>query len=155
MKARQFSGREAGLGGALLLLGVAVAIQTSQISAGFSYDTVGPKAVPYVVAAGLTLSGLSILLGAVSGPTAEPGGRTVRPDWLAAAAISAALLAKMVLIETLGWIPVATVAFAIVSWAFGSRRVLLNLLFGLLLAAGTFLLFNYGLGLRLPAGQLF
>jgi hypothetical protein len=31
--------------------------------------------------------------------------------------------------------------------------VLVNILCGLLLATSTFLLFNYGLGLKLPAGQ--
>jgi putative tricarboxylic transport membrane protein len=60
----------------------------------------------------------------------------------------------MLLLAPLGWIPVSTAAFALVAWAFGSRRVLRNLVFGAILACGTFLLFNYGLGFRLPVGSL-
>jgi putative tricarboxylic transport membrane protein len=153
MKARQLKGRDLGLGGALVVLGAAVAIQTTQISSGFSYDNVGPRAVPYIIAAGLLLSGVSIVVGAYAAaePEFDRSGR--RPDWVAVAVISLALLAQMFTLEVLGWIPVATAAFAVVSWAFGARSVLLNILYGLLLAIGTFLLFNYGLGLRLPMGQ--
>ena len=58
----------------------------------------------------------------------------------------------MVFIRMLGWIPVATLSFAAVAWAFGSRQIHLGLAFGLALACATFALFNYGLGLRLPSG---
>ena len=53
----------------------------------------------------------------------------------------------------LGWIPVSTVAFAVVAFAFGSRALLRNLLFGAVLAGVTFVLFNYGLGLPASGRQ--
>lgn len=143
--------RDAGLGAGLVLLAVGVAVGTAGMTVGFSYDNVGPRAFPYIIAAGLVVSGVSILLAAFS-PSAPKQARE-RHDWVAIVLISFTLLIQMLLIGPLGWIPVATVAFAIVAWAFGSRQVLVSLLFGAALACGTFVVFNYGLGLRLPAGR--
>jgi putative tricarboxylic transport membrane protein len=152
MDGRTIGLRDAGLGTGLMLLAVGVAIETGSITVGFGYDSVGPRVFPYLIAAGLFLSGLFTLAAAL--PRRAPAGPEGRGDWVAVALISVALLMQMALIQPLGWILVATVAFAIVSWAFGSRAILLNLLFGLVLASATFVLFNYGLGFRLPAGRL-
>jgi putative tricarboxylic transport membrane protein len=152
MDGRTIGLRDAGLGAGLMLLAVGVAIETANITVGFSYDTVGPRVFPYLIAAGLFLSGLFTLAAAL--PRRPPAGTDGRGDWVAIALISVALLMQMALIQLLGWIPVATIGFAIVAWAFGSRAITLNLLFGAALASATFVLFNYGLGFRLPAGRL-
>jgi putative tricarboxylic transport membrane protein len=134
-----------------MILAVGVAAEGATITAGFGYDTVGPRAVPYMIAAGLFASGLSILMGAVRGGSAEmaPG-----RDWIAVAAISFALILQMLLVQPLGWIAVSTVAFAVVARVFGRLNMLQNLLFGLVLASTTFAVFNFGLGFRLPVGSL-
>lgn len=152
MDGRALRRRNAGLGAGLVILAMAVAYKTATITVGFSYDNVGPRAFPYIIAAGLFLSGVSIFLGARS--VAEEARPREPHDWISIAVISATLLMQMFLIRPLGWIPVATVSFATVAWAFGGRRIVLNLLFGAALATATFVLFNYGLGLRLPAGSL-
>ncbi len=153
MKDRAILSPDAWLGVGLLLLAVGVAIVGANVTIGFGYDTVGPRAFPYLIAAGLLVSGVSILVvafrHAASAETAQSR------DWIAVVAISITLIMQMALIKPLGWIPVSTVAFAIVAWVFGSRQVLRNLLFGAVLACATFAVFNFGLGFRLPTGSLF
>lgn len=151
MVARAIRSPEAWLGAGLMVLAVGVAAEGATITSGFGYDTVGPRAFPYMIAAGLFASGLSILMAGAKGAPAEmpPGGH-----WIAVAAISLALILQMLLVPPLGWIPVSTVAFAVVARVFGRPNMVQNLLFGLVLAGATFLLFNYGLGFRLPVGSL-
>jgi putative tricarboxylic transport membrane protein len=155
MIARHLRRQDVFLGAALLLLGLAVGAETTQITTGFSYDTVGPRAIPYIVAAGLVMSGLFITIIGATSTTEDRQERSERTDWIAVVIISVALLMQMLVMEMIGWIPSATIAFAAVARAFGNRQVLLNLLFGFLLASGTFALFTYGLGLRLPLGRIF
>jgi putative tricarboxylic transport membrane protein len=157
VRARNVNGRaiqspEAWFGAGLVLLAVGVAIEGASVTIGFGYDTVGPRAFPYLIAAGLFISGTGIFAGALSRDA--PADKAEGHNWIAILAISGALIAQMLLMKPLGWIPVSTVAFAIVAWVFGSRRVLRNLAFGATLACATFILFNYGLGFRLPVGAL-
>ena len=150
---RAIASPEAWLGGGLLLLAIGVAVEGANVTVGFGYDTVGPRAFPYLIAAGLVVSGISILVAALS--HAAPVEPAEPHDWMPVVAISITLIMQMVLIKPLGWIPVSTVGFAIVAWVFGSRQVFRNILFGALLACATFALFNFGLGFRLPTGSFF
>ena len=151
MLRRMLRPSEAALGVGLVILALVIAQITTRITVGFSYDNVGPRTLPYIVAAMLALGGVAIATGAFFGEPEE-----VQSDepiqWLPITMISVALIFQMFVMRQIGWIPAATIGFAIVAFAFGERRILLNLLFGLLLATGTYFLFNYGLQLRLPAG---
>jgi putative tricarboxylic transport membrane protein len=142
---------EAALGVGLVILALVIIQIATQITVGFSYDNVGPRTFPYIIAAMLGLSGVAVTTGAFFG---EPEGEQneERIQWLPIALISAALIFQMFVVRQIGWIPAATISFAVVAFAFGERRMVLNLLFGSLLAFGTYFLFNYGLQLRLPAG---
>lgn len=144
--------QEAALGLGLLALAAAVVSLSLNMTVGFSYDRVGPRTFPYLIAAMLTVSGALVLLTAVSSRRREHAEEPVR--WLPIAVISATLIFQTVFLTTIGWIPAATIAFALVAMAFGERRAVLNLTFGFILACGTFALFNYGLQLRLPVGTL-
>jgi putative tricarboxylic transport membrane protein len=132
------------------VLGLVVAAGATGLPQGSAYDVLGSRLLPYIVAAGLALTGLAILIGAFlrRGPAEAQGldlGRIVP--------IVVALVVPIVFISTLGWIPVAAVVFALGARAFGSRRLALDLTLGLAFGAGTFALFNYALGLNLPAGS--
>ena len=153
MKGRAIPSPDAWLGVGLLVLAVGVTIEGANVTIGFGYDTVGPRAFPYLIAAGLFVSGVSTLVPAWR--RAAPAETAQPRDWIAVAEISITLIMQMALIRPLGWIPVSTAAFATVAWVFGSRQVLRNLLFGAVLACATFALFNFGLGFRLPTGSLF
>jgi len=142
--------REAALGASAVVLGIAVAVVATGFPGGSAYDTLGPRLLPYIVAVGLGLTGLSILIGAFARVRrAEPETLDLAPVlW-----IVGALIIPIFLIRTIGWVPVAAVVFALGARAFGNRRVVLNLAFGLAFGIVTFVLFNYALGLNLPAGS--
>lgn len=141
------------LGACAVLLGSYVAIDAAGYHDGSTYDSLGPSLLPYIIGAGLILTGLTILIGGlvgrVSSRTAE------RIDWIPVALIILGLIIPIPFILMLGWIPVITVVFAVGSRAFGSRRPVLDLGFGFAFGAVTLLIFNYGLGLNLPVGWVF
>lgn len=140
--------REAALGASAIMLGIAVAVVASGFPGGSAYDTLGPRLLPYIVAVGLGLTGLSILVGAFWRKNQYETLDLAPVLW-----IVGALIIPIFLIRTIGWIPVAALVFALGARAFGSRRVVLNLAFGLGFGIATFVLFNYALGLNLPAGS--
>jgi len=144
---------EAALGVGLAVLALWIIALTSQMTVGFSYDNVGPRTFPYLIASLLLLSGIALIGDAFSRASAERGSDDP-VQWLPIVLISATLIFQLFVIRQIGWIPAATISFAVCAFAFDERRMLLNLLFGFLLACGTYILFNYGLQLRLPAGYL-
>ncbi len=143
---------EAGLGAFAILLGAYVAIDATGYRDGSTYDALGPSLLPYIIGAGLILTGLPILIGAFA---ARASAKTVeRIDWKPVALIILGLIVPIPFILMLGWIPVITVVFAIGARAFGSRRTVVDLGLGLAFGILTFAIFNYGLGLHLPSGWI-
>ncbi|WP_372396352.1 tripartite tricarboxylate transporter TctB family protein [Azospirillum sp. HJ39] len=142
---------EALLGGGLSALGALIAIET-MLTPSVGRSVVGPALFPYLISAGLVLIGLSLLREAFAGHIAHETGLEL--DLRAVALVAAGLAAQFLLIEILGWIPSAALLFVAVARAFGSRRYLPNAALGLLLAGGTFVVFNYGLDLNLPIGSV-
>ena len=144
---------EAILGGTVLALGLFIAVQTSQIEVAPSHAAIGPTLFPFLIAGGLIVIGALVLREAFFGHIAhERGGFEL--DWLAVALVSAGLIAQLFLLETIGWIPATTILFVATTRAFGSRRLLLDAVIGLVLASLAFVVFNYGLGLDLPVGTV-
>jgi putative tricarboxylic transport membrane protein len=152
----KFTGRnvaisEAALGAFAVLLGVFVAIGATQFGSGGTYDALGPSLLPFLIAGGLVLTGLSILIGAfVARAPAEPREQL---DWAPVMLIILGMIVPIVFILTLGWIPVVTILFALGARAFGSRRTALDIGIGFAFGLMSFAVFNYGLGLNLPAGS--
>ena len=91
-----FRPAELWFGAGLVLLAIGVAVEGSRVTAGFGYDTVGPRAFPYLIAAGLLASGTAIVAHAFprGALTDKTGGR----HWLPVVAISAVLVAQVFLI---------------------------------------------------------
>jgi putative tricarboxylic transport membrane protein len=138
------------LGAFAILLGAYVALDASGYHDGSTYDALGPSLLPYIIAGGLILTGLPILVGAFR--SRMPSTAFDDVDWKAIGLIVVALIIPIAFIVMLGWIPVITMVFALGARAFGSRRTILDLGLGLAFGIVTFLVFNYGLGLRLPNG---
>ena len=143
---------EAVLGGLVLALGLFIAIETALIEVAPSQAAVGPRLFPFLIAAGLIVVGGLLLRQALFGHIAHEGG--IELDWTAAALVSAGLIAQLLLLEWLGWIPATALLFVAVARAFGSRRLLVDAAIGLGLAALAFVIFSYGLDLTLPGGVL-
>ncbi len=148
---RDFRIGETILGGGVLALGLFIAAETWRLPLAPSQAAVGPKVFPYIVAAGLIVVGVALLREAFAGPRAHEGDRQL--DWFAVALVSAGIVVMVLLIERAGWIISATLLFAAVARAFGSRRILIDVLIGLGLAALTYVAFTYGLDLNLPSGE--
>jgi putative tricarboxylic transport membrane protein len=143
---------EAVLGGAVLALGLFVAVETSMLKVAPTHATVGPRLFPFLVAAGLIVVGALVLHQALFGHIAHERGFEL--DWVAVALVSAGLVAQLLLLETVGWVLATTLLFVAVARAFGSRRLLLDAAIGVVLAGLAFGVFNYGLGLSLPTGTM-
>ena len=139
----------AALGGLAAVLGILVASVARGFPGGSQYDALGPRLFPYIVGAGLCLTGLAILVAAVRGGKVERAPFDYAPVlW-----ILGALIVPIAALRAVGWIPVCMIVFALGARAFGSRRLWLDLALGLAFGAVTFSLFNYALGLNLPAGS--
>ena len=135
---------------ALLVAAVTVLWDAGGLSLGSTYG-IGPKAMPYVIAAGLAL------LAVANAAMAWRGGFPPREDF-DARAIVLILGGFAVLIAIIafggGFIPATAILFAATAAAFGRRAFHIDLAVGAALAVAVFLLFDKLLTLSLPAGPI-
>lgn len=138
------------IAGVLLLLAAVIAWDTSTLQLAATYG-LGPKAMPYLVAAGLALLAAGNLVVAWRGEF--PAREDVDPR-----AIALILGGLAALIATIGlgggFIAATTILFVTTSAAFGRRAAHVDLAIGLVLAIAIYLLFDKLLTLSLPAGPL-
>jgi putative tricarboxylic transport membrane protein len=145
---------------AVLALGIAVAVGTSQLSGAGGYARVGPNMAPAVIAGGLILLGLWLFYeaasggwrGAVSDDPALRGEHRFHAGafiW-----VSAGLFAQIFLIHRAGFVLAQAALFACVARGFGSKRAARDLAIGLVLGLAVFLFFVKFLNVSLPAGWL-
>ncbi len=114
------------------------------------YD-LGPKVMPVIVSAGLTLLAIGNGIGALRGDL--PARDSL--DWRPILLILGGLACLIVLIRFGGGFMIGTaILFATTSAAFGRRAFLTDLLIGAVLAVVIYLLFAKLLTLSLPAGPL-
>lgn len=137
-------------GAGLAALGMFIGIETTSMPAGPAYAAVGPRAFPGMIGVGLVFVGLLHIRLALKGTAGDS--QEAAYDWSAMSWIAGTLAAQILLLRWVGWIPAATLVFMGVARGFGSRRPVRDALIGAVLAAGTFTLFNYALGLDLPVG---
>ncbi|MGM8930582.1 tripartite tricarboxylate transporter TctB family protein [Salinicola halophyticus] len=133
----------------LLLLGLAafVAVQAWQLQVPFSYDPLGPKAVPLMLAGLLAI--LAVVLFVRPGASGEwPTGALL----LRLVFTMAVLGFYAALFINLGFLVTTALVSVIIAWLFGATPVK-AVVGGLLLALGSYLLFTYGLGISLPTGS--
>jgi putative tricarboxylic transport membrane protein len=153
------------LGLGLIALGLFFAIETTEIKVAPIYAKVGPTVFPWIVAGALIVLGVLFAIQAwrrghspSPGPIPGQGYPATPPapasDWRALAVISAALLLQVVLLRTAGFIVTAVILFMAVTYAFGSRQYLRNLVIAILLAVLVYVGFTRGLHLQLPPGVL-
>jgi len=141
----------------VLAIGALVLGGSFYLPTGGGYAQVGPGVVPRLV--GIVL----LVLGALLAREAFTGGfrgvdeeaeRHLPMDWPAFAWVSAGILVYGLCVEPAGFILASTALFVLVARGFKSSRLLLNIATGAVLATLVFIVFNYGLGLTLPAGVL-
>ena len=145
---------------AVMALGAFVIFDTATGLTGPSYAEVGPGVFPLIVGAALLLAGLGLLLESLRGQwrvawvERDPSNGASSLPLRNVLLVAAALILNVVLFTPLGFIPASAVLFACVSAAFGSRRLVLDAIVGIAFAAAIYMIFVHGLGLHLPAGDL-
>lgn len=141
-------------------LGIVVLIQTQDIRVAQAMARVGPRVIPTIVGGGLVLIGIwyaiSVLRGSVAeiGADSEDVDPTLPPDWATIGGIGVALLVYMLTIERLGFVIASALLFIITAFAMGSRSYARDVTLAILIAAGVYVAFSTGLGVRLPEGVL-
>jgi putative tricarboxylic transport membrane protein len=155
MRYAQKSAPDLAAGIFVVALGGLALWQAAVIPASPLYAQVGPRLVPYLVAACLVLLGAGLVLSALRGgwSAALPEVAEAPPaDLRALGLLLAGLLANLVLIGPLGFTLAATVQFALVAAAFGSRNLLRDLVIAFIVSLSAWLLFVRLLGVNIGAG---
>lgn len=141
------------LGLAVIFMGAVCFYASSELSATAQYAAIGPGMAVAVVGLGLIVLGVLLLIQIARGEVFEPEdaenavpGRTMDKRAFFTAVLAAVLPALA--IETLGLPVTAMLSFMLVARAFGSKRLVSDLIAGFVLAALCWFLFGW-LGLQL------
>lgn len=165
--------RELTMPGVLALVAIYLIVGLVTMQAPSNADFPGPRFFPGIITAALIVlvavqavagvrawrRGTLVELGEdedvrrQSGLSMEAGTRS-RLDVRALAWILGGFLGFSFLLDLLGWVIGGALLFWCVARAFGSRRVLLDLVIGLTLASAAYIGFDMMLGLSLPSGIL-
>ncbi len=112
-----------------------------------TYAVVGPGLFPAVIGSGLVVLGVLLLVGVARGEPFEPqetedADTSRRPSAAALWTTTAAGVLPIFLIRPLGFPIAAAITFALTARAFGSRRLLLDAVVGVLLGLACWFLFS-------------
>ena len=147
------------IGAAAFVLGVGLLAgwQAAVIPTTPLYAQVGPKAVPFLIAAALVALGGLLLAAALRGGWSHDleemqGAPPV--NWRALTLLLAGLLANLGLIVPFGFTVAATVQFTLVAAAFGSVAHARNTAIAFVVALGAYGLFVKVLGVNIGAGVI-
>lgn len=157
MRSRATDAADLAAGIFVVLLGVVSLWAASAIPTSPIYAQVGPKAIPYVVAAGLLVLGVLLVAVALRGgwsadlPEVAEAGPANRP---ALAWLLGGLAINLALIVPLGFSLAASAQFVCTARAFGSRTPLRDAAVALAVSLGAFFLFVELLGVNIGAGVL-
>lgn len=138
-----------GLG--LIAVAAVIAVDASMMRVPPIHAKVGPRVFPLLVSCGLAVCGAVIAFQSWRKTFLED---QEAADWPAVAIIAAGLIVHMNILKPLGFVPAAVVLFMCVTFAFGSRSYVRDLVVALVLALLTYVGFTRALGLQLPAGLL-
>ena len=141
------------LGLAVIFMGAVCFYASTELAATAQYAAIGPGMFVAAVGIGLVALGILLLIQIARGEVFEPdevenaaSGRAM--DKRAFFTALLAIIVPALAIETLGLPATAMVSFMLVARAFGSRRLLADLIAGLALGSLSWLLFGW-LGLQL------
>lgn len=149
------------IGAGALALSALLAWGASSIPSEAGYAGVGPSFLPWVVSAAVGACGLWLLVQALSGGfrDLEPPSGAARGDWTALAWVAGGIVINALLIERAGFVLACALCYTLAvhglrsaegrPWG-GPRRVLLDAVTGMLVAAPVYWLFTKVLQVNLP-----
>jgi putative tricarboxylic transport membrane protein len=150
---------ELAFAGSLLILGIIVVFDTANMLVPPASGTVGPQIFPYLVSGFLILVSIGIIIQVLRGNLGQPEGtefgETIeKTDFKSLLVVAGSMATYPLLIERAGFIVATTVAFFGVSFAFGARNVVKNLVISVIFSAIVYFSFTRGLNVNLPSGIL-
>lgn len=151
---RSLSWQKIAVAAGFLAFGAVVLVFTFRIPTTPLYAQVGPKAVPFGIAAGSLLLGAALLWQALSGRWGGADPDHGDPDWPATAWLALGLGLNLFLIKPLGFVVASTLMFVCVARAFGSRRPARDLVVAVLVAGAAYYGFDRVLGINIGTGDL-
>jgi putative tricarboxylic transport membrane protein len=139
------------LGLGLIAIAAVIGIEANSIRVAPIYAKVGPAAFLWLAAIILALCGIVLARKALKAHRQE----VPEIDNRGMLAIVTGLVLQVLLFERIGFIPTATLLFVLTAYGLGSRRLVRDIIIAVIIAVAAFLVFNSGLGLRLPTGTFF
>ncbi|MEV0384152.1 tripartite tricarboxylate transporter TctB family protein [Nonomuraea sp. NPDC050643] len=133
-----------------LAAAVVVLAQALAIPQGSGYQAVGPRAFPLLVGAGLAVVSVFGVVQAFKAGAAAPE----ETHWPSVLLLVGALAAYALILVPVGYWQATTVFFVAVARVLGSRRLVRDVVAGLVLALATYFLFDRLLGITLPPGLI-
>jgi putative tricarboxylic transport membrane protein len=134
----------------LALAGAGIAWATFNAPASAGYSPVGPKTVPYVIAAALLLLGAFTVVAALRGDFPERDRQDLPPMlW-----IIGGLAVQLLAMKTVGFSIATGLLFAAVAKGFGRGPLWKTVPIGIVFSFVVWFAFAKGLQLSLPAGPL-
>lgn len=141
----------------LLILGIVVFFDTRRMLVPPGSGTVGPQIFPYLVSGLVIIVALGIFVEIFRGNLGQPEGTefgdTVdKTDYKRLLIVAGSMATYPLLIERAGFVAATTVAFFGVSFAFGAKNPVKNLLVSLIFSLIVYFSFTKGLNVNLPSG---
>ena len=122
-----------------------------KFAAGQGNAGTGPEPYPWLVIAGLLVTGALLARRTIASRTLDDtGGRPRAPVML----LAAAAVLHLLLVERAGFVPAAAVLFWLAARAFDPRHPIRDGVFALGVSLSAYVLFARALHLSLPAGML-
>ena len=158
MKSKKIGG-ELAFAGSLLILGLVVLYDTSKMLVPPGSGTVGPQIFPYLVSGFVIFISLGLFIQIFRGNLGVPEGTEFgeiveKTDFKSLAMVAGSMLTYPLLIERAGFIVATTVVFFGVSFAFGAKNIVKNLMISVIFSAIVYFGFTRGLNVNLPSGIL-
>ncbi|WP_106475727.1 tripartite tricarboxylate transporter TctB family protein [Phytohalomonas tamaricis] len=144
------------LGMILLVLAAVYAASTTQMEVPFSYDPLGPKGFPFVLAALLVVLAVVLLLRPALGEPWPRGVLLAKRGVLLAKVVAVLVVLTLYALafSSLGYLLSSALAIFALAWLFNAGS-LKALVCAVAMALGSYALFVYALDISLPVGQLF
>ena len=148
---------ELAFAGSLLILGLIVVFDTANMLVPPASGTVGPQIFPYLVSGFLILVSIGIIIQVLRGNLGQPEGTEFgdtieKTDFKTLLVVAGSMATYPLLIERAGFMVASTVAFFGVSFAFGAKNVVKNLIISVIFSAIVYFSFTRGLNVNLPSG---
>ncbi|MEV6155961.1 tripartite tricarboxylate transporter TctB family protein [Nonomuraea sp. NPDC052129] len=137
-----------------LAVALVVLAQAFMIPDSGGYQAVGPRAFPLLVGIGMAVVAVIGVVQAFRAPVTREGGEDEGVHWRPVLLLIGALALYAVLLAPVGYWQATTLFFVAVARVLGSRKLVRDLVVGLLLALATYLLFDRVLGITLPPGLI-